>query len=683
MPVSHEPPKLKKRHLVAVFVAVLVVAGAVVGLSLHAAAQVTEKSERLVQKHIPELRVISDLHRIMNLQVRQLYLYYATADSADYLRFVPLREDFHAHLARVLNIEPGHMDLPFLREQVARFEAEVRAFHDEMSKGSDRDWDQLRDELADAQEHAEAVDAVLMRWQEDTRKRASAGARLTLQEIKRMNLLQLGFSAAVMLMAAFFLVTWYKRFQDHARIYHGAYHEWVTGLPNRRRLEQSWEQRTFEEGATPPEALLLVGLDSLQMVTGTFGHLVGDQLLLAVSRWIQDVLAATAADAELYYLLPGVWLIRIPRARSGRARRADAASAAAIPASDGTRHAGDQHQLQHWSDLVSRRWCVDHRLVESWRCGPAPSLPSGWAMRSRLCAQHARAGRASLVYGKRPTQRRMTKAHIPTQRDELVLHYQPKVNARSGDLVGAEVLVRWQRDGTLVYPGAFIPIAEQSALIIPVGEWILDRACRQWAQWQQEGIPPWPLAVNISAQQFHRPNFPQRVADILAATGMPASMLELEITEEAAAENPEQVIATMAELKSIGVTLAVDDFGTGYSSLAYLKRFPIDVLKIDRSFVRDIEGSPQDRSIIDTLLVLALDLGLKVVAEGVESEAQRDWLCQRECHVLQGYLFSRPLAADDYIGYILSERQPDFIQKLPEPIALRSALMNRDSAQSE
>lgn len=653
MPVSHEPPKLKKRHLVAVFVAVLVVAGAVVGLSLHAAAQVTEKSERLVQKHIPELRVISDLHRIMNLRVRQLYLYYATADSADYLRFVPLREDFHAHLARVLNIEPGHMDLPLLREQVARFEAEVRAFHDEMSKGSDRDWDQLRDELADAQEHAEAVDAVLMRWHEDTRKRASAGARLTLQEIKRMNLLQLGFSAAVMLMAAFFLVTWYKRFQDHARIYHGAYHEWVTGLPNRRRLEQSWEQRAFEEGATPPEALLLVGLDSLQMVTGTFGHLVGDQLLLAVSRWIQDVLAAAAADAELYYLLPGVWLIRI--------RGLDRA------ALDGL----TQRLLQlsrHPMELDTREINTSCSIGLTWYPDDGTSIIDLLSHGDAALRQAYRAG-GQCARDYVPSMREQDALRLSTEsalrnaleNDELVLHYQPKVNARSGDLVGAEVLVRWQRDGTLVYPGAFIPIAEQSALIIPVGEWILDRACRQWAQWQQEGIPPWPLAVNISAQQFHRPNFPQRVADILAATGMPASMLELEITEEAAAENPEQVIATMAELKSIGVTLAVDDFGTGYSSLAYLKRFPIDVLKIDRSFVRDIEGSRQDRSIIDTLLVLALDLGLKVVAEGVESEAQRDWLCQRECHVLQGYLFSRPLAADDYIGYILSERQPDCI----------------------
>lgn len=641
---AHEPPKLHKRHLAAVFAVVLAVAAAVVWSSLDASRQVAEKSEALVRQHVPELRAISDLQGVMNLRVRQLYLYYATAASADYGGFAPLAEAFAGHLGRLLALGPPPGELPVLQDRVAAFEASVVAFHREMSRGQDRDWDRLRDHLADAQGAAEVVDRVLGRWQEDTRRRAGDGARLTLQEVARMNRLQLGFSAGVMVMAAFFLVTWYQRFQDHARIYHRAYHEWVTGLPNRRRLEQAWGPGAPGPGNGPAETLLLVGLDRFQMVTGTFGHLVGDQLLVAVSRWIRGVLDPAAADTELYYLSPGVWLIRVrgldPRAVEGLAARLLELSR--------TPMALEEREVNTSCSIGVTRYPEDGASIGELLSNGDAALRQAYRAGGH-CYRCYEPGMGDQDAQRLSTESALRKA---IEHDELVLHYQPKVDAHTGAVVGAEVLVRWQREGVLVYPGAFIPIAEQSALILPVGQWILARACRQWAQWRRQGRPQRSLAVNVSAQQFHRPDFPQRVADVLAATGMPPGMLELEITEAAAAEDPEQVIATMKRLKSIGVTLAVDDFGTGYSALAYLKRFPIDVLKVDQSFVRDIETSAQDRAIIDTILALARDLGLTVVAEGVESEAQRGWLRARGCQILQGYLFSPPLPSAGYLRYL-------------------------------
>ena len=234
------------------------------------------------------------------------------------------------------------------------------------------------------------------------------------------------------------------------------------------------------------------------------------------------------------------------------------------------------------------------------------------------------------------------------ERDEFELHYQPLVRIADGEIVGAEALVRWRSAEGLVPPDRFIPAAEDSGLIVPIGDWVLREACRQNRAWRDAGLPAIRVSVNISAVQFHREGFLRRVAAIVAGSGLSGDDMELEITEGVAMSDADVTAAAMDELKAMGLAIAIDDFGTGYSSLAYLRRYPIDRLKIDRSFVRDMVEDADDRAIAGTVAALARVLRLSVVAEGVETQQQLRLLREQGCDVAQGYLFSRPVPAGEF-----------------------------------
>jgi EAL domain-containing protein (putative c-di-GMP-specific phosphodiesterase class I) len=224
------------------------------------------------------------------------------------------------------------------------------------------------------------------------------------------------------------------------------------------------------------------------------------------------------------------------------------------------------------------------------------------------------------------------------------LYYQPQLDIRSGNVVGVEALIRWiDAQNNVILPGKFISLAEETGLIIPIGEWILDTACRQNVEWQKAGFAPMYVSVNISSLQFRQPSFIGTVNKVLQDTGLDPKYLELELTESILMEATESAIQTLNELKSMGVRISIDDFGTGYSSLSYLKRFPIDTLKIDRSFVRDVTSDPDDKAIINAIIALARTLNLKVIAEGVETIQQLVCLHEQGSDGMQGYLFSPPL----------------------------------------
>ena len=241
------------------------------------------------------------------------------------------------------------------------------------------------------------------------------------------------------------------------------------------------------------------------------------------------------------------------------------------------------------------------------------------------------------------------------ERGELRLHFQPQLSLASGRIVGVESLVRWQHaEQGLVPPGAFIPVAEESGMIIPISEWVLREACRCARQWRDANLPPIRVAVNLSARHFRYNNLPETVASALAEFGLEAKYLELELTESAIMRDPGKAIRIVDQLKNIGVHISLDDFGTGYSSLAYLSRFAIDRLKIDQSFIRDITTNPVNASIATATIAMAHKLGKIVVAEGVETEAQMQFLRRHDCDEMQGFLFSRAVPADA-LQTILSE----------------------------
>jgi len=235
---------------------------------------------------------------------------------------------------------------------------------------------------------------------------------------------------------------------------------------------------------------------------------------------------------------------------------------------------------------------------------------------------------------------------LAIDRDELRLHYQPKFHAPAGPILGFEALLRWEHPKQgLLSPDMFLPLAEKTGLIIPIGNWVINEACRQLSEWHLQGHKAWSMAVNLSTLQFEQPTLVKTVLDCLAQHHLPPESLILEVTETTAMHNPQESVRILTELTNAGVKASIDDFGTGYSSLLYLKQLPACELKIDRAFVKDLSGKSDDATIVSAIVALAKTLNLKVVAEGVETEAQQQFLTELGCNTLQGYLLGKPVTA--------------------------------------
>jgi EAL domain-containing protein (putative c-di-GMP-specific phosphodiesterase class I) len=244
-------------------------------------------------------------------------------------------------------------------------------------------------------------------------------------------------------------------------------------------------------------------------------------------------------------------------------------------------------------------------------------------------------------------------------RNEFVLHYQPQIDLRSGAVIGVEALIRWNLpEEGMMAPNRFIPVAEESGLIVPIGDWVLREACRQAVAWRHAGLPVMTVAVNLSAVQFRRGDIEQSVVHALQETGLDPTLLELELTESILIQNVDSMMATITRLKSLGVKISIDDFGTGYSSLSYLKRIDIDKLKIDQSFVRDLATDPDDAAIVRAIIQMAHSLNLRTVAEGVETPQILQQLCDFECDEAQGYHFARPMPANELANFLRQQPPP-------------------------
>ncbi|MFC5300733.1 EAL and GGDEF domain-containing protein [Azospira restricta] len=438
-----------------------------------------------------------------------------------------------------------------------------------------------------------------------------------------------------------------ERHAAEARIRQLAYYDPLTRLPNRTLLQDRVDQvlaQTRREGTLA--ALLFIDLDHFKTINDSLGHFTGDQLLCAVAQRMSECVRKTDTVARL-----------------GGDEFVVVCSETSI---EGT--AGVARKILK---AVSQSFQTDgHQLTVTPSVGISLFPQDGDDFETLL--KHAdtamyrakESGRNAYQFFAREMneaafERLMLEnsLRVALERRELVLHYQPQVDLASGRIIGAEALIRWQHPQLgMVSPGRFVPIAEASGLIVPIGAWVLKEACRQAAEWRAAGLPPISVAVNISSAQFRQQRFDEAVAGVLQLTGLPAEHLELELTESIVMEDAEATVQALRKLSVMGVQLAIDDFGTGYSSLSYLKRFPIDKLKIDRSFVRDIVTDADDWAIASTVISMGQSLRLQVIAEGVETAEQLDMLRRQGCHAVQGYHFSRPVPAGDFVG--LLARQP-------------------------
>jgi diguanylate cyclase (GGDEF)-like protein/PAS domain S-box-containing protein len=443
-----------------------------------------------------------------------------------------------------------------------------------------------------------------------------------------------------------------ERRAQEARIEHLAYHDALTGLPNRALLRDRLAHALAQAQRRDQQvAVLFIDLDRFKYVNDSFGHAAGDQLLQEVARRLRgtlredDTVARVGGDefqVVACHVAGSVDAARIADKLMGVLGEAYVVEeqelhlTVSIGVSLFPRDGASGELLLKYADTALYEAKGEGR--NAYRLF-SPEMNAQAHGRLRLESDLRRA----------------------VERDELELHYQPQLDLATGRVCAVEALVRWRHPVRgLVPPNAFIPLAEETGLVLGIGEWVLHEACRQVAQWQRAGVgcgdQPLRVAVNISARQLQRPGLDAAVRRALRHSGLPASSLELEITESSVMLDPQHAQSVLQALRDLGVQLSIDDFGTGYSSLAYLKRLPLDRLKIDRSFIGGIPADADDATIVETIIVMTHKLGLRVIAEGVETAEQRQQLVQQGCDEMQGFLLAHPVPAGELPGVLATLR---------------------------
>ena len=432
-------------------------------------------------------------------------------------------------------------------------------------------------------------------------------------------------------------ITEQKQVEDRVR--HMAHHDALTGLPNRILLHDRIGQAILQarrDGSVA--AILIIDLDRFKNVNDSLGHQVGDALLRAVAERLIACVRGTDTVARMGGDEFVVVLAELKQAED--AGHVAQKMLAALPRPINI----DGHELRVTTSIGICAYPHDgedaETLIRNADAAMYHAKDTGRNNFQFFTRQMNTAANQRLLLEK--------DLRLALEREEFTLYYQPQLDLKTGVIVGFEALIRWPHaQRGMVAPMDFIPLAEETGLIAPIGEWVLRRACTQARHWQTLGYPQLQVSVNCSAQQFRLGGLVDMVARTLKQTGLPASSLELELTESVIVEHTEHVMARFKALDEMGVKLSIDDFGTGYSSLGYLKRFPIHELKIDRSFVRDVSTDPDDAAIVSAIITMAHGLGLQVVAEGVETAEQLAFLKKAGCDWAQGYYFSRPLPAEE------------------------------------
>ncbi len=422
---------------------------------------------------------------------------------------------------------------------------------------------------------------------------------------------------------------------------HLAQHDFLTNLPNRVLLNDRIAQAIVQaERRGTQVAVLFLDLDNFKHINDSLGHEIGDKLLQSVAQRLSacvrgsDTVSRQGGD-EFVVLVTEDKYVENATLTADKILNALAVS-----------HFVSGHELHVTTSIGISAYPADAQDAETLIKNADTAMYQA-KEKGRNNYQFFKSGMNA-----RAVERQIIEAHLrhALARQEFVLHYQPKINLASGMITGAEALLRWMHpERGMVLPERFVPIAEDCGLIVPIGHWVLREACMQAKRWQDAGLQPASVAVNISALEFRHKNFVANVRAILSETGLKPSCLQLEITESVLMRDAESSTAILQQLKTMGVQLAVDDFGTGYSSLSYLKQFPIDVLKIDQSFVQDIGSTHyNDGVIVSAVIAMGTSLKQRVVAEGVEEEVQLAFLKAQNCEEGQGYFFSRPLGAEQF-----------------------------------
>jgi diguanylate cyclase (GGDEF)-like protein/PAS domain S-box-containing protein len=448
---------------------------------------------------------------------------------------------------------------------------------------------------------------------------------------------------------ACFVVDLSSNKQTKEKLNHLAYHDALTDLPNQVLFKDRLKQAiALSRRNDQMQAVLLLNLDRFKTINDSLGYASGDRLLQSVAQRLTSCVRESDTVARFGSDEFAILLTQIPRAQ-------DAANAArAIKQSLDQAFIFEDQEIFVSSSIGISLYPQDGRDT------------GGLLKTAGVALERAKAqgGGNYQFYTAGGTTRALKQLILESnlrpglERSEFFVQYQPQVAIHDFHLVGMEALIRWQHPSLgLLYPSEFINLAEESGFIIALGDWVLRTGCAQNKAWQDAGLTPMRLSVNFSARQFQQPTFISDVAQILKDTNLDPRWLELELTESSIMKDPEQAIEKLHELKLMGIKVAVDDFGTGYSSLNYLKRFPIDTLKIDKSFVSDVCKDPHDTAIVRAIINLGHALDVTVIAEGVETKEQLQYLSALECDAVQGFLFSKALSAKAFEELLVEQRR--------------------------
>ena len=438
-----------------------------------------------------------------------------------------------------------------------------------------------------------------------------------------------------------------KAYQDRL-----AFYDPLTELPNRRtfmdRVDMALRQAVRNNRIG---AVLHVNLDRFKQINDTLGHRAGDTLLKAVSQRLQHCIRDCDSSARLHRNSPEAKLSRI------------SSDEFTVLLPEIKRPLNADHVARRLLEAIRQPLHVEnHELFVTASIGIAVFPNDGGDMETLLkhvdiTTNHAKqlGGNTHQSYSSDMNAKGLERLSLESQlrkaleRDELLLYYQPKVDVQTDQVVGAEALVRWRHpECGFLSPGEFIPLAEDVGLIAPLGEWVINAVCQQNKAWQSLGLPALCISLNVSSQQFRDPKLVRTILRALASSSLAPQYLKLELTESVIMENAKDNVAALHEIKRMGSKLSIDDFGTGYSSLSYLEQFPLDELKVDRSFIATVQSATDDAPIVSAIIAMAHSLGLTVVVEGVETKEQLAFLKQRGCDEYQGYLFSKPLPTDEF-----------------------------------